>query len=200
MLLDKVRVALLLSFAVLFSILSAGVYGSLYQQSYVSQLGLSSYNEIPTGDISISFGSSISPSCTSYPCASGYFTGSGEFEFNFGLFPLAVSNPQPQVFYADVLDLEALSQPVNVSSLAVSDVKISSPLDLGAITIYFCGNQTNDPIDNCRIQLTVNTTSDGVVPVNETIMPRHTTTIEVSGFADENATLGDMISFDLTIS
>lgn len=199
MLVDKVRAVLLLCFALLFFILSGSVYASLYQQPHASVLGVSSSNDIPSG-LSVKLGNNITYRCTSFPCATGYISGSGEFHFGFGFFPSAVSSPQPQAFYPDVLEIEALVQPVNITSIVVSNVKTSSANDFGAITIYSCASQTNDPLDYCPMRLTVTSTLGGSELLNETVMPQQTMIIEVSGFAGENATPGGIISFDLSIS
>ena len=126
-------------------------------------------------------------------------TGTGEYDFNFGLIPSAVSNPQPQVFYTDLLNLEALNLPLNISSISVRGIASSSPHDFGAITVYICENQTSDPIDNCPNRITINSDLMSTLSLKETILPQQGLTIEVSGFAGENASVGDIISFDLVI-
>ena len=196
---DRVRAVFLLCYAVLFMVLSAGVYASTYSQPSTAQFGISSSDRLFQNDLSASFGKSVSSSCTSFPCASGEMTGTGEYDFNFGLMPSAVSNPQPQVFYTDLLNLDVLGQPLNISSISATGVTASSPRDFGAITVYFCVDQTNDPLDNCPARIIINSTMVSTLSLNETISPQQGLTVEVSGFAGENASVGDIISFELAI-
>jgi len=182
-------------------ILSAGVYGTIYGEPSRSQLGLSSSNELFQNDLSVALGKSISLSCTTFPCVSGEMIGLGQFNFDFGLMRSSINYPQPQTFYTDLLDVEAIGHPNNISSMTISNITASSPSDFGAIIIYSCVHQTNDPMSNCPYRVTVNSTLDRtIILLNLTAMPQQAITIEVSGFAAENASIGDMISFVLTLS
>lgn len=146
-------------------------------------------------------GPDSSASCVVFPCAQMSVEGSvAQVSMELGI--EGKEALQAATYYTDLLVVQNPSQ-VNVTlvSVAVTGVAAARSGDFGAVTVYYCPVQTNDPGAGCLSSYTVSTESGGTVfSGSSTIGPGSEAFIEFSGYFGVSAHPGDAISFDVQVT
>ena len=183
---------------------SAILYTNLYSNSVSYQIQGSHLQTPAYDNVEILAGSSVSPNCyESYPCATVYHSELGVVSLSFSLFPSVEqqNGPQPETYYTDLIRIQNLNHPTNITSVTVSNITSTSPRDFGRVTVFYCLSQTNFPAQNCENNFNITSTTGGFVFSGiDTLQPNAERVIEVAGFANADSSIGDQISFILTIS
>jgi hypothetical protein len=147
-------------------------------------------------------GSDSSRACAVFPCGQASVEGSGEALVSMSL---GIESPGPlqaETYYTDLLRLvNPTGQAVTVSSITVSEVSLTRSGDLGAVTVYYCPLQSDDPARDCPGQFTLASGAGGSLSMGpQSIAPGSTAYLEFSGFAGVAAQPGDKISFELEVT
>lgn len=147
-------------------------------------------------------GTDSTPACASYPCATVSHSSSGDATVSLSLGMASPEPLQPETYYTDLIRVvNPTSQDVTITSVTLGGLTETRQGDIGAITVYLCSHQTNDPGAACDGSFTASSTSGGAVFRGTDVIPAGGTSfIELAGFAGAGSHVGDTIGFTVEVS
>ena len=156
---------------------------------------------VPNQGLAYSPGADSSRACVHSPCAT-VIADQGGARIVFSLGKESVEPIQPATYYTDLLRVSnPTGSTVTVTSVAVSGVSEARPGDLGALSVYYCSTQTDDPTAGCEGSFSTSAPNGGVVFTgSDRLGPGATRYVELVGFAGLSAQIGDAISFTIRVA
>jgi hypothetical protein len=150
--------------------------------------------------LSLVAGPDASQSCLTNPCASVSRT-QGGVQVSLALGIAAATPLQAATYYTDLLRVvNPTNATLSVTSLTVEGVSAAGPGDFGAITVYYCLQQSNDPSATCAGSFSITGQAQGTVFAGNDLIPAGGVRyIEFVGFAGAGASPGDRINFGLQL-
>jgi hypothetical protein len=140
-------------------------------------------------------GPDSSATCVALPCGQ-VTTGSEGVKISMSI------GIDAETYYTELLLLtNPTTSYITVTGVAVSGVSASRETDFGAITVFYCEQQSMTPLSGCSSSFTIGSTAGGSVFLgNDTLAPGAVRYIEFAGFASGSAHPGDSISFVLQVT
>ncbi len=140
--------------------------------------------------------------CAAYPCATVSFPSPTQALVSFSVGIDSKESLQPATYYTDLI---AITNPtesiISISSVQVSGLADTRPGDPGAITVFYCQLQTNNPQTGCGSSFIDRSSTGGYAFQGaDQLAPGATRYLEFAGFAGTSAHTGDKMSFTVEVT